>query len=1002
MSEPKLIEPLLKNHIMGAPISQHHGVRCCPALLKNTDEKFIVKIVSIPAKESQLAALLLTGACADEADAQRYFLKQADAVTAEAELLKKLSALEGFRGYEDWQIYTEEDAVGCDVYLLSRYSHTLATLIKNNALTHLSAVNLGLDLCAALSLCRRHGNIYLDLRPENVIRNENGEFRICDLGFISLDSLKYISLPDKYRSAYTAPEVTDEYACLNTTLDTYAAGLILYQVFNGGVLPQDMAEPPIYADYDMAQIILKACAADPADRWEDPQQMGQALVNYMQSHTVNDTPIIPLPEPEPEEEPVEEPVEETAEEPEVEQESQEPAEEPESVEETTDEAEETSEEVEKTAEEVVTEETSEEEPAAEAHIPDELEIAEQFVIDGFIFDDAETADDTDPFSEEMDQMLAQADELIAHQTPDPVVAPEAIDIPMPDPIVLEPEEVPVEEPQQDEEVPEVEEEEEVPDEAPKAEPLRFTDSEEEEEYDSYRPQTRKKLTGLIWTLIVVLLVSVLAAGGFYYYQNIYLQTIHDVTADVFEDQAVITVDTNADNSLLTVICTDIYGNSRQLPLVDGKATFTGLNAGTTYKITLSVSGHHKLIGTTTTGFSTATQTNILNFTAIAGDSDGSVILNFSVQGPDSKAWSVHYSAPGEPEREVACTGHMATITGLTVGAEYTFWLVPEEELYVIGTDSMVYSALPLIYAQDLTIHGYHDGKLLVTWNVPEGMNVESWFVRCYNNDGFEFSTTVTDTMIAIEGLDPANSYTVELTAAGMTVSKWTTITENSVTFKEITVNNVFDGVISDTLYLTWTYEGVAPAGGWQISYTIDGGERQFITTTENYVSIFPVMPGCTYSFSFVMPEGITSFGGTAEYTAPHTTFDLLGAQAENFTFRMCYRPQGDNWRWYYLWEDDFTNSYLVGQQTSFVVHVDGELLEGNASLTTLFIIRDSEGNLVNVSAGKTLNWATMWDRNYTELDMPVMPSTPGQYTVNIYFGQAYVISVDFTVTENPN
>ena len=1000
MSEPKLIEPLLKNHIMGAPISQHHGVRCCPALLKDTDQKFIVKIVSIPAKESQLAALLLTGACADEADAQRYFLRQADAVTAEAQLLKKLSSLEGFRGYEDWQIYTEDDAIGCDVYLLSRYSHTLATLLKNNALTHLSAVNLGLDLCAALSLCRRHGHIYLDLRPENVILNENGEFRICDLGFISLDSLKYISLPDKYRSAYTAPEVADEYACLNTTLDTYAAGLILYQVFNGGALPQDMSEPPIYADYDMAQIILKACAADPADRWEDPQQLGQALVSYMQGHTVNDTPIIPLPEPEPEEESVVE----AAEEPEAEQDVQASTEASETVDEPTDEVTETAEEVEteEIAEESTEEPTIEEEPTVVDHIPDELEIAEQFVIDGFLFDGDVTTDDTDLFSEEMDQMLAQADELIAHQTPDPVVAPEAIDIPMPEPIVLEPEEVPEEKTQPEEETPEVEEEEEVSEEAPKAEPLHFTDSEDEEEYESSRPKTRKKLTGLICTLIVVLVVALLAAGGFYYYQNIYLQTIHDVTADVFEDQAVITVDTNADNSLLTVICTDIYGNSRQLPLVDGKATFTDLNAGTTYKITLSISGHHKLIGTTTTGFSTATQTNILNFTAIAGDSDGSVILNFSVQGPDSNAWSVHYSTPGEPEREVACTGHMATINGLTVGAEYTFWLVPEEELYVIGSDSMVYTALPLIFAQDLTIHGYHSGKLLVTWNVPEGMTVENWYIRCYNNDGFEFSTTITDTSIAIEGLDPANSYTVEVKAEGMTVSKWTTITENSVTFQDITINNVFDGSISDTLYITWTYEGVAPAGGWQISYTIDNGERQFITTTDNYVSIFPVMPGCTYSFSFVMPEGITSFGGTAEYTAPHTTFDLLGAQAENFTFRMCYRPQGENWRWYYLWEDDFTNSYLVGQQASFVVHVDGQLLEGDASLTTLFIIRDSEGNLVDVSAGKTLNWATMWDRNYTELDMPVMPSTAGQYTVNIYFGQAYVTSVDFAVVENSN
>ena len=63
----------------------------------------------------------------------------------------------------------------------------------------------------------------------------------------------------------------------------------------------------------MAQIILKACAPNASDRWQDPAQMGQALVNYMQTNRVNATPIIspvsaepPIPEELPAEEPEEE------------------------------------------------------------------------------------------------------------------------------------------------------------------------------------------------------------------------------------------------------------------------------------------------------------------------------------------------------------------------------------------------------------------------------------------------------------------------------------------------------------------------------------------------------------------------------------------------------------------------------------------------------------------------------------------------------------------------
>ena len=251
MSEPKLISPLLANHIIGEPISEHHGVRCCPAILKNTDNKYIVKIISIPASSVQLDALLLTGAYATKEDALKYFKELTDSVVEEAKLLQKLSLLEGFYAYPSWQVEPMEDGNGFDVYLLGDYKMTQARYLRRNSLTHLAAVNLGLDLCSALSVCRRNGYLYVDLKPDNIFMLNNNEFRIADLGFINLRSLKYASLPEKYRSAYTAPEITDAFSALNTTIDIYAAGLILYQAFNDGKLPDPEGEllPPAYADY---------------------------------------------------------------------------------------------------------------------------------------------------------------------------------------------------------------------------------------------------------------------------------------------------------------------------------------------------------------------------------------------------------------------------------------------------------------------------------------------------------------------------------------------------------------------------------------------------------------------------------------------------------------------------------------------------------------------------------------------------------------------------------
>ena len=103
LSEPKLISPLLDGLIMGDPINEHHGIRCCPAIKEETDEKYIVKIISVPASSAQMDALLLTGAYPDEAAALAYYKDVADEIIAEIDILKRLSEQEGYLPYDAWQ-----------------------------------------------------------------------------------------------------------------------------------------------------------------------------------------------------------------------------------------------------------------------------------------------------------------------------------------------------------------------------------------------------------------------------------------------------------------------------------------------------------------------------------------------------------------------------------------------------------------------------------------------------------------------------------------------------------------------------------------------------------------------------------------------------------------------------------------------------------------------------------------------------------------------------------
>lgn len=298
MSEPILISPLLDGFLMGEPISDHNGIRCCPAMDSQSSEKYFVKIISLPPTSAQLEAMLLAGAFSDEASAVKYYEERANDYIREIEVLQQLSRQEGFIPCCGYQSVSSQEHIGFDVYILNKYMRSLERQFTKKPITHLQALNMSLDICSALAACRRSGYIYANLKPTNIFVTENGEYKISDLGFIHMSGLKYAALPENCISAYTPPEIVDAYSSVNDTLDVYALGMILYRIFNGDSLPENKEvplSPPQYADEELASIILKACSINPEERWRDPAQMGQMLVAYIQKNGTFDTPVVPLP-----------------------------------------------------------------------------------------------------------------------------------------------------------------------------------------------------------------------------------------------------------------------------------------------------------------------------------------------------------------------------------------------------------------------------------------------------------------------------------------------------------------------------------------------------------------------------------------------------------------------------------------------------------------------------------------------------------------------------------
>jgi len=113
-------------------------------------------------------------------------------------------------------------------------------------------------------------------------------------------------------------------------------------------------------------------------------------------------------------------------------------------------------------------------------------------------------------------------------------------------------------------------------------------------------------------------------------------------------------------------------------------------------------------------------------------------------------------------------------------------------------------------------------------------------------------------------------------------------------------------------------------------------------------------------------------------------------------FSMVLTPPYQDWNRYYLSSSDYTTSFAVGENASFLARLTKSYGVSDDTIVVLFVIRDSEGNLYSVSTQEHI-WANMWYRNYGELDVPSLPDAPGDYTLDIYFNGMIATTQAFTM-----
>ena len=128
------------------------------------------------------------------------------------------------------------------------------------------AVRLGREICSALEVFGRFGLIHGAVHPGNVMVKDGGDFVLSDFGVRRCLKRAGSGLFGNTSNDFEAPEIR-EGAAFSTAADIYSLGMLMRYALSGGVLPDGELHCSKKVDPRLIDIIRKATAQEPMERY---------------------------------------------------------------------------------------------------------------------------------------------------------------------------------------------------------------------------------------------------------------------------------------------------------------------------------------------------------------------------------------------------------------------------------------------------------------------------------------------------------------------------------------------------------------------------------------------------------------------------------------------------------------------------------------------------------------------------------------------------------------
>ncbi|MCD7883307.1 MAG: serine/threonine protein kinase [Lachnospiraceae bacterium] len=256
-----------------------------------------IKIIDIPHDEEELNAARRE--YSDEGIVKAFFDDIEEHFMAGVGTLAALNGTNVIVPIEDLWVEKKSTA-GCRIFIRMEYLKNLYNCEQAGEMSDEEILNMAFGICDALSCLEREDFLHRNIKPENIFRSAQGVYKLGDFGTPHMTVQQSGMKSARNTVLYMAPEAYKSQS-VGAYSDIYSLGMVLYRLSNKNRFPLESLEdeivsyraredalnrrmngetfgPPVEATAEFADVIMKACAFFPGNRYQSAAEMRADLL----------------------------------------------------------------------------------------------------------------------------------------------------------------------------------------------------------------------------------------------------------------------------------------------------------------------------------------------------------------------------------------------------------------------------------------------------------------------------------------------------------------------------------------------------------------------------------------------------------------------------------------------------------------------------------------------------------------------------------------------------